>query len=82
MSKFTRTIKSTEVAYRTVKNGVLSDEVKTIHIMGNIPAVKAARKAEGLKGTDTVVIVSEDIAVKLYAMDFDKFIDNAEVIEK
>lgn len=37
MSKITRTIKSTEVAYRTVKNGVLSDEVKTIHVMGNIP---------------------------------------------
>ena len=45
MSKITRTIKSTEVAYRTVKNGVLSDEVKNIHVMGNIPAVKAARKA-------------------------------------
>lgn len=82
MSKITRTIKSTEVAYRTVKNGVLSDEVNTIHVMGNIPAVKAARKAEDLKGTDTVVIVSEVVTEKLYAMDFDKFIDNAEVIEK
>nr|DAH12490.1 MAG TPA: hypothetical protein [Caudoviricetes sp.] len=82
MNKITRTIKTTEVAYRTVKNGALSDEVKTIHVMGSIPAVKAARKAEDLKGTDTVVIVSEDTAVKLYAMDFDKFIENAEVIEK
>lgn len=82
MSKITRTIKSTEVSYRTVKNGVLSDEVKTIHVMDNIPAVKAARKAEDLKGTDTVVIVSEVVTEKLYAMDFDKFIENAEVIEK
>ena len=82
MSKITRTIKSTEVTYRTVKNGVLSDEVKTIHVMSKIPAVKAARKAEGLKGTDTVVIVSEVVTEKLYAMDFDKFIDNAKVIEK
>ena len=82
MNKITRTIKTTEVAYRTVKNGALSDEVKTIHVMGSIPAVKAVRKAEDLKGTDTVVIVSEDTAVKLYAMDFDKFIENAEVIEK
>lgn len=82
MSKIIRTIKSTEVAYRTVKNGVLSDEVKNIHFMGNIPAIKAARKAEDLKGTDTVVIVSEVVTEKLYAMDFDKFIENAEVIEK
>ena len=37
MGKITRAIKSTEVAYRTVKNGVLSDEVKNIHVMGNIP---------------------------------------------
>lgn len=82
MRKITRTIKSTEVAYRTVKNGVLSDEVKTIHVMSSIPVVKAARKAEELKGTDTVVIVSEVVTEKLYAMDFDKFIENAEVIEK
>ena len=37
MSKITRTIKSNEVAYRTVKNGALSDEVKTIQVMGNTP---------------------------------------------
>jgi hypothetical protein len=82
MSKITRTIKSTEVTYRTVKNGALSDEVKTIQVMSNTPAVKAARKAEDLKGADTVVIVSEVATEKLYAMDFDKFIENAEVIEK
>lgn len=50
--------------------------------MGNIPVVKAVRKAEDLKGTDTVVIVSEVVTEKLYAIDFDKFIENAEVIEK
>lgn len=71
----TRTfIKSTDIQYKAVKNGVIDSEVKTLHADGNISdPIRACKKAAGLSKFDSVLIVKVDTDTDLLGMTVEEF---------
>lgn len=83
MAMITRTIVTeTHIDYRTVKDGVVSEQKHVIcaGMVGNPVAI--IKKAEGLKKTDSVIIDVFNEVSDLYGCTVEEFLSIAHIIEK
>lgn len=83
MAMITRTIvKETLIDYRTVKDGVVSEQKRIAYagMVGNPVAI--IKKAEGLKKTDSVIIDGFNEVSNLYGCTVEEFMSVAHIIEK